>query len=98
MAVAATYAAGRDDTLIIVTADHETGGMAVSETDTGASGQDGPFDAADSGIFYVTWARTGHTDTDVPITAQGPMADRFSGIHDNTFIYDVMRLSIMDDN
>ena len=56
------WAAGRTDTLVLVTADHETGGMNV---------------VADRGAGVapdVTWTTTGHTGVNVPIYAwaRGP--------------------------
>ncbi len=66
------WASGRDDTLIIVTADHETGGLAI----TGDS---------DRGEFPdVTWSTPDHTDVDVRVYATGPGANLFVGSHDNT--------------
>ncbi len=69
------WAAGRTDTLIIVTADHETGGLTVIQN----NGQ-GQFPT-------VTWSTTGHTATNVRISATGPNADCISGTIDNTQIF-----------
>ena len=66
------WASGRDDTLIIITADHETGGMAI----TGKS---------DRGEFPdVTWSTPNHTSVDVGVYAAGTGASLFIGSHDNT--------------
>ena len=78
------------DTLIIVTADHETGGMSVSSLSSGLASEDGPFNTADGNVFYVNWSTTGHTAVNVPITSQGPTSEKLSGIHDNTFVHSVM--------
>ena len=61
------------DTLLIVTADHETGGLQVLDT-TGTTG------------FYPSakWTSTGHTAANVPVYATGPGAGLVSGIMDNT--------------
>ncbi len=88
--IAKEYVSSNNDTLIIVTADHETGGMTVSPTSTGVSGEDGPFNMPDGKKFYVLWSTTGHTAVDVPIASQGPFSDMLSGVHENTFIHDVM--------
>ena len=53
-----TWAAGRDDTLVIVTADHETGGMTVLTDNPG----DYP---------TVSWTTGGHTGANVPVYAWG---------------------------
>jgi alkaline phosphatase len=71
------WAAGRDDTLIIVTADHESGGLAAV-TNSGAGNVPGG-----------TWKTTGHSLEDVPVYAWGPNADAVSGFMKNTDMYNV---------
>ncbi|MCF3963220.1 alkaline phosphatase [Streptomyces fuscigenes] len=100
VAVARAYTATHPDTLLVVTSDHETGGLAVEEPDpndesgTGAgdlSNEDGPFAIRGSDKqFYVDWTTGGHTSVDVPVFASGPLADRFTGKHPNTFVHDVL--------
>lgn len=75
--VAVEWAANRTDTLIIVTADHETGGLKVVE-DNGA----GRYPS-------VTWSTTGHTAVNVPLYAWGVNAQLISGIMDNTDMFEV---------
>ena len=65
-------------TLVIITADHETGGMALTAGDM----KNGTVEAK-----YVT---NGHTGVMVPVFAFGPGADAFSGIYPNTYIYTKM--------
>ena len=65
------WAKDRDDTLIIVTADHETGGLAI----TRENGK-GEYPTA-------TWSTWGHTPVDVGVYATGVGASLFSGSHDN---------------
>ncbi len=71
------WASGRTDTLILVTADHETGGMGIIQ-DNGA----GNFPT-------VSWSTTVHTAANVPVYAWGPNADLISGTMDNTDMFDV---------
>ena len=71
-----TWAAGRDDTLVIVTADHETGGMTVLTDNPG----DYP---------TVSWTTGGHTGANVPVYAWGVNADLISGTMENTYLYAV---------
>ncbi len=90
VAVAKTYAASAPNTLIIVTADHETGGMSVDLT----SGEQGPFSMPDGTPFYVSWTTRGHTGVNVPTTALGPWSHLLSGEYENTYIHDVMRRAL----
>ena len=65
-------------TLVVVTADHETGGLAL----TGGSLKDGDV----KGSF----ATGGHTAVMVPVFAFGPGAEMFTGIYENTAVFDKM--------
>ncbi|MGW2931007.1 alkaline phosphatase [Streptomyces sp. NPDC001156] len=101
VAVARAYVATHPDTLLVVTGDHETGGLAVEESDaadesgTGISAEDGPFTIHGSEkSFYMDWTTSGHTGVDVPVTAAGPLSDRFTGKHANTYVYDVLRQAL----
>ena len=92
VAVARQYVGRHPDTLLVVTGDHDCGGLSVEDTGSsdesgdGISAEDGPFDVAGSDEqFDLDWTTSGHTDTPVPVTAVGPGADRFSGQHPNTF-------------
>lgn len=76
--LAVAWASERDDTLIIVTADHETGGLSVRR------GR-GPGKAP-----RVRWSTKDHTGVRVPVYAWGPGAERLTGVMDNTDIYRVM--------
>ena len=72
-----SWATGRTDTLILVTADHETGGLSV---------------IADNGpesYPSVSWSTGGHTSADVPVYAWGVNADLISGVMDNTDLFEV---------
>lgn len=89
--VASEFTAMNGDTLIMVTADHETGGMSVSLNPTGYSSEDGPFTMPDGTKFYINWLTTGHTHSNIPIMSSGYNSNLFSNIHENTFIYEVMK-------
>ena len=66
------------NTLLVVTADHETGGYAIQpESKMGSI----------RGAFTSTY----HTGTMVPVFAYGPGAEHFAGIYENTEIYYKMR-------
>ncbi|MFW6288530.1 MAG: alkaline phosphatase, partial [Spirochaetota bacterium] len=72
----------QEDTLLVVTADHETGGLAV----TSGAGQ-GSHPA-------VTWSTNGHTGVDVPLYATGPGADTLSDVVDNTMVRGAMMAAL----
>jgi alkaline phosphatase len=103
--VALAYASRSPETLVVVTADHECGGLAVAGSadqpypyepgggflDTLLAGEDGPFPIAGSSTgFVVGWATTGHTAAPVPVTATGPGSDRLAGLIDNTDLFRVL--------
>jgi len=103
--VALAFASRVPDTLIVVTADHECGGLAVAGSedqpypyepgggllDTMLAGEDGPFPVADTDYgFVVGWATTGHTAAPVPITSTGPGAEQLTGELENTDLFAVM--------
>lgn len=66
------FAVERGDTLVIVTADHETGGVQAIAGCGGATSE------------TVHFSSLGHTGAHVPLFAYGPGAERFSGVMDNT--------------
>ena len=89
--VAQDYVLIDNDTLIIVTADHETGGMSVSLSSSGAPGEDGPFGMPSGKAFYVNWSTTSHTASNVPVSASGPASEMLTGTYENTHIFEVMQ-------
>jgi alkaline phosphatase len=94
VAVAQAYASIAGNTLVIVTADHETGGMSTTLTSTGIITEDGPFFMPGGTPFYINWTTSDHTSADVPTTAQGAWSDLLIGTYENTHIHDVMRLAL----
>ncbi len=74
--VAFDYADTHPETLVVVLADHETGGLTIPSGDSN-------FRLADQGIDF-DWATRGHTGTMTPVFAYGAEAHRFGGIMDNT--------------
>ena len=66
------FAVERGDTLVLVTADHETGGVQAIAGLGGATPE------------TVHFATFGHTGAHVPLYAYGPGAERFHGVMDNT--------------
>lgn len=72
VAVALAFAEEDKHTLIVVTADHETGGLLIAG---------GTQEGRD---IKLKWGTTGHTGTPVPLFAAGAQAQVFTGLKDNT--------------
>ncbi|MDN4519878.1 alkaline phosphatase [Mycolicibacterium austroafricanum] len=116
------YQKDHPEVLLIVTADHETGGMTIENVlddgepepnsdqvaddpvpywaeipenmplpGGGVPKRSGPFPIKGTDReFKVDWTTPEHTGTMVPVTAAGPLAERFTGVHPNTYVYDVV--------
>jgi len=69
------------ETLVLVTADHETGGMAINSGST-----------VDS--LNISFSSGYHTATMIPVYAYGPGAELFSGMYENTEIYNKLLLAM----
>ena len=74
---AISWAAGRTDTLILVAADHETGGLSITNNNGAGA------------LPSASWSSGGHSTAQVPVFASGANAYRFAGALDNT---DISRL------
>jgi len=75
------YANKKGNTLVLVTADHESGGMSIE---------------ADSKMNKLKYGFTtnGHTAAMIPVFAYGPGSSLFRGIYENTSIYHKMRAAL----
>ena len=89
---------------MIVTADHEAGGMSVEALDRSfggnplGPGEDGPFQIADSDLrFGIDWTTDDHTATDIPVTTEGPGSDKVEGVYENTHLHEVIQESLLED-
>ncbi len=78
VAVGLEFAQNNENTLILVTADHETGGLLITGGDV------------DGKNIKVDWHYTSHTGQMVPLFAAGSGAQSFSGIIDNTDIAKIL--------
>lgn len=72
------WAAKDGETLVVVTADHETGGWTLLGGDI------------DSGRVKGKFSTDGHSGVMVPVYSFGPKADIFSGIFENTDLFNKM--------
>ncbi len=77
--VALEYAKEKGNTLVIVTADHETGGMAINNGNIETGQVEGAFTTG------------GHTGVWVPVFTYGPAAIDFSGFYENTDLFVKMK-------
>ncbi len=68
------FASQNKETLIVITADHETGGFSIIGGDIS------------KGIVKGAFTTGGHTASMVPVFAYGPGAENFTGIMENTDI------------
>lgn len=66
-------------TLVVVTADHETGGLTLNDGNIN--------DGTTTNPKFTTGS---HTGVMVPVFAYGPGAEHFSGIHENTDFYNII--------
>lgn len=73
--IALDFAEKDEHTLVLVTADHETGGYSINSGDQKTGELKGEFTS------------TYHTATMVPVFAYGPGAESFEGVYDNTEIF-----------
>lgn len=73
--VALDFAKKDGETLVIVVADHETGGFTLSA------------DGNNYNKIKPTFTTTGHSATMVPVFAEGPGSHLFNGVYENTEVY-----------
>jgi len=62
-------------TLVVITADHETGGVTIIGGDT------------ETHKVSLNFSTKDHTAVMIPVYAFGPGAEKFTGIYDNTDIF-----------
>ena len=72
------FAKADGNTLVIVTADHETGGLTLDGGNIS------------KGKVRGSFSTEGHSAAMVPVFSYGPGSEMFSGIYENTAIFDKM--------
>src|SRR5690606_289654 len=70
------FADASQNTLVIVTADHETSGFSI------------PQGNLDKGIIEGDFTTYDHTAAMVPIFAYGPYSQAFQGVYENSEVFD----------
>lgn len=73
------WAAKDGETLVLVTADHETGGLTLVDGNL------------NEGKIVCKFSTGGHSGVMVPVYAFGPGAQEFTGIYENTAIFDKIK-------
>ena len=76
--VAVEYAKTHEDTLVVVTSDHETGGLSIVSADAN-------FNLSEQGVEY-RWTTNGHSGVMIPIYLYGTGCECINGIVENTDI------------
>lgn len=74
--VAVTYAESHPDTLVVVTADHGTGGLTLVSANA-------DFTLAEQGVEF-RWTTGGHSGEMIPVYLYGAGAERINGIMENS--------------
>ncbi|NNM22208.1 MAG: alkaline phosphatase [Flavobacteriaceae bacterium] len=82
--LALAFARKNKETLVIVTADHETGGFTLAPTSN------------DYNSIQPSFSTGGHSATWIPVFAYGPGAELFGGVYENTEIYHKMIKSLSE--
>jgi alkaline phosphatase len=99
--VALDYAAENPETLVVVTADHECGGLVLGANSSeyiegwAPNFGSGAYPVSDSYADLQILEEASHTATDVPIFASGPGAIEFSrGLIDNTEVFEILEAAM----
>ena len=90
---ALNFAKENKETLVVVTADHETGGLLIEPNDPRK------YENLDIKFSFNTGiGRGSHTGVPVPIYAYGPGAENFTGTLDNTDVHRALLAAANQDN
>ena len=84
--VAVEYAKSHDGTLVVVTADHETGGLSIVSADAN-------FNLSEQGVEY-RWTTNGHSGVMIPIYLYGAANECINGIVENSDIANTLKALI----
>jgi alkaline phosphatase len=79
------FADDNKETLVLITADHETGGLSLL---------DGDFK---KGYVHGHFSTSDHTGIPVPVFAYGPGSENFRGVYQNTEIYHKLKSLLRND-
>ncbi|MEQ6120014.1 alkaline phosphatase [Reichenbachiella sp. MALMAid0571] len=85
LGVALDYAEKHGNTLVVVTADHETGGATLA---SGKITDDKGVEKTSYNKISLSFSTGGHSATLIPVFAHGVNSAQFTGIYENTEIFD----------
>jgi len=84
IAIALEYQARNPETLVVVTSDHETGGISLPPDE--------------NSNINLTYSTSGHTGVVVPIFAKGPGASNFGGMMENREVGRLLMAAVSNRN
>ncbi len=85
LGVVLDFAEKNGNTLVVVTADHETGGLTLASTsETDSKGRS----RSNYDKINPSFSTGGHSATLIPVFAHGPASAQFTGIYQNNEIFD----------
>ena len=90
VAAAMDFADRHPGTLVVVTADHETGGLSIPSADV-------DFEHEEAGIEY-RFSTGGHTAAMVPVYLYGTGSERINGVLDNTELARMLKWLVLPDS
>ena len=90
VAAAMDFADRHPGTLVVVTADHETGGLSIPSANV-------DFEHEEAGIEY-RFSTGGHTAAMVPVYLYGTGAERINGVLDNTELARMLKWLVLPDS
>ncbi|GHT38387.1 hypothetical protein AGMMS49965_01590 [Bacteroidia bacterium] len=79
IAEALKFADSNGETLIIITGDHETGGLTLVDGN------------AEQGLIVAQYMTDDHTPIMIPVYSYGPSADKFIGVYENTQFFHTIK-------
>ena len=80
------YAKQNQNTLVVVTGDHATGGLSLSA------------DNGDYNKINPSFSSPGHNADWIPVFAYGPGAEQFSGVYENNMLFHKIKALLSPDN
>ncbi|WP_192348465.1 alkaline phosphatase [Algoriphagus sp. Y33] len=83
VAAALKFASENPNTLVVITADHETGGVTI------------PQGSLANGEVELEFSTEDHTGIMVPVFAFGPHSKSFSGVYENTEVFEKIMTALM---